>query len=363
MTTYTTLRQDSAAIIDDAGASRFRVVSSIAYVKPGDLPWTPISEVFVHEILEVADPKQDKFLRVANIHDLTTLARGRVAALNALQTTYLSAMFTVEFADVTTAAAAKAVVQTRVDALIADWIKYSTEFLVPIEFTMPAPEATLVKAAKAAFKTAKNARIEKEAALVTANAASAEAVAAAERASATYAAALTRTNNCSEQSTRATSAKSAVDAFRAAMAGTFKAAADLYKADTVAAQTTFIAQANATTPDVTFQGHIDAFVGTTNTLNNTFQGVLNTALGAATTELQNGKPLLDDLVDAIAAACAADTFAVTTAATAKTTADGTVATTQTAQAQAQAAATAAAAAETAALAAVLAVCSDFDPNA
>jgi hypothetical protein len=331
MTTYTTLRQDSAAIIDDAGASRFRVVSSIAYVKPGDLPWTPISEVFVHEILDVADPKQDKFLRVANIHDLTTIARGRVAALNALQMTYLSAMFTVEFADVTTAAAAKAVVQTRVDALIADWIKYSTEFLVPIEFTMPAPEATLVKAAKAAFKTAKNARIEKEAALVTANAASAEAVAAAERASATYVTALTRTNACSANQANAQSLQAAYATYRNRMNG-------------------FVTAVEVSAPTVLgIDLGVDAL----------YPGVKS----ARDSEAAGVDALLTLVVGNLASECAAEAAAVTTAATAKTTADGTVATTQTAQAQAQAAATAAAAAETAALAAVLAVCSDFDPNA
>jgi hypothetical protein len=358
MPTYTTLHQDSTTVFDALGAAKFRIVSSITYVKPGDLPLAPgatLSEVFVHSIIDSTDPKQDKFLRVANIHDLTTIVRGRDNALLASQDTYLSLSFTVEFNDVTTAAAAKLVVQTRVDELIADWIKYTTEFIVPTDFPMPAPEATLVVAAKAAYKTAASNSDKKEAELVTANAASAEAVAAAGRASSTYTAALTASNQCNQLSQNAVSMKAAEDAFRAAM-NVFKTGEDGFA--TQAAAFTAVAAVEPTPSPglvsavVTFQGQMAA---------NT--AVLTNAGAALTAELQNGKPVLDALVTSIAAQCAAHTAAVTAAATAKATADGTVATTQTAQAQAQAAATTAAAAQAAALAAVLVVCADFDPNA
>jgi hypothetical protein len=358
MPTYTTLHQDSTTVFDALGAAKFRVVSSITYVKPGDLPLAPgatLAEVFVHSIVDSTDPKQDKFLRVANIHDLTTVVRGRDNALLASQSTYLALAFTVEFNDVTTAAAAKLVVQTRVDALIADWIKYTTEFLVPTDFPMPAPEATLVVAAKAAYKTAATNSATKEAALVTANAASAEAVAAAGRASASYVAALTASNQCNQLSQNAVSMKAAEDAFRAAM-NVFKSAEDGFQAQATAF--TVVAAAEPT-PSPALVSAVATFQG--QTAANT--SVLTNAATALTAELQNGKPVLDALVTSIAGQCAAHTAAVTAAATAKATADGTVATTQTAQAQAQAAATAAATAQAAALAAVLLVCADFDPNA
>lgn len=360
MPTYTTLHQDSTTVFDALGAAKFRIVSSITYVKPGDLPLAPgatLSEIFVHSIVDPTDPKQDKFLRVANIHDLTTIVRGRDNALLASQSMYLALSFTVEFNDVTTAAAAKLVVQTRVDELIADWIKYTTEFIVPTDFPMPAPEATLVVAAKAAYKTATTNRATKEAALVAANAASAEAVAAAARASETYVATLTASNQCNQLSQNAASMKAAEDTFRAAM-NIFKTGGDNFASQAAA----FTAVADAREIVLT-----DTLLRTAIT---TFQGqsaanvtVLTNAASALTAELQNGKPVLDALVTSIAAQCAAHTAAVTAAATAKATADGTVATTQTAQAQAQAAATAAAAAQSAALAAVLLVCTDFDPNA
>lgn len=358
--TYTTLHQDSTTVFDALGAAKFRVVSSITYVKPGDLPLATgatLSEVFVHSIIDSTDPKQDKFLRVANIHDLTTIVRGRDNALLASQSTYLSLSFTVEFDDVTTAAAAKLVVQTRVDELIADWIKYTTEFLIPTDFPMPAPEATLVVAAKAAYKTAAATSVEKEAALVTANAASTEAVAAAGRASAAYTAALTASNQCNQLSQNAVSMKAAEDAFRAAM-NTFKTGEGGF-ATQAATFTTAADAAELLNPNAGFRTAITTFQG--QAAANT--SVLTNAAAALTAELQNGKPVLDALVISIAGQCAAHTAAVTAAAVTKATADGTVATTQTAQTQAQAAATAAATAKDAALAAVLLVCSDFDPNA
>lgn len=331
--TYTTLHQDSTTVFDALGAAKFRVVSSITYVKPGDLPLATgatLSEVFVHSIIDSTDPKQDKFLRVANIHDLTTIVRGRDNALLASQSTYLSLSFTVEFDDVTTAAAAKLVVQTRVDELIADWIKYTTEFLIPTDFPMPAPEATLVVAAKAAYKTAAATSVEKEAALVTANAASTEAVAAAGRASAAYVAALARVNTCNTVTSNANALQTAYNNYRNTMNG-------------------FVGVVESTS----------AVPGINATVDAAYPG----ALAAKNSELANVQALLTLVVGQIGTNCANEAAAVTAAAVTKATADGTVATTQTAQTQAQAAATAAAAAEAAALAAVLLVCSDFDPNA
>lgn len=330
---FTTLHQDSTTIFDAFGAAKFRIVSSITYVKPGDLPLAAgasVSEIFVHSIVDAVDPKQDKFLRVANIHDLTTITRGRDRALDALQTTYLALSFTVDFNDVTTAAAGKQVVQTRVDALIDDWIKYTTQFLVPVDFPMPAPEATLVVAAKAAYKKAAATRVEKEAALVTANAASTEAVAAAKRASTDYVAALARVNECNTVTANANALQLAYTTYRNTMNG-------------------FVGVVETTS----------AVPGINATVDAAFPG----AKAAKNGELANVQALLTLVVGQISATCTAEAAAVTAAATAKATADGTVATTQTAQAQAQAAATAAATAQAAALAAVLVVCSDFDPNA
>jgi len=357
---HTTLHQDSTAIFDAQNNAKFRVVSAITYVKPGDLPLGPgatVSEIFVHSIVDPTDPKQDKFQRVASIHDLTTLVRGRDNALLAKQLLYLAVSFAVEFNDVTTAAAAKQVVQARVDSLIADWIKYTTEFIVPVDFSMPAPEATLVVAAKAAFKTTAATSVEKEAALVTATAASTEAVAAAGRASADYTDALADSSACTQVNQNASIVKVAEDAFRAAM-NSFKAGGDAFSTQ-AATFWTAADVAELANPNPTFRTAITTF----QSQRAAYTAVLNTASAALTAELQNGKPVLDALVIQIAAQCAAKAAAVTAAATAKATADGTVATTQTAQAQAQAAATAAAAAKAAALAAVLVVCSDFDPNA
>lgn len=330
MPTYTTLHQDSTTVFDATGAPKFRVASSITYVKEGDLPY---AEVFVHEILNSLDPKQDKFLRVATVHDLTVFLRGRDTAIINGQSTYLSSSFTIEFNDVTTATAAKETVRTRVDSLIADWIKYTTQFISPTDFTLPAPEDTLVAAATNAYTTAKSSRASAEAELAAANAALATAQTAASTASTNLTSAMTAYNDCALTQSKMTSlitAYSGVSGYKTVM-----------NALAAAAHT----------------------AGWPPSSNAGFDAALAAADGAITAELINVTPLLTALSTDINNKCASLQAAITAAAAAKTTADTAVATAQTEQALAQAAATAAAAAETAALAAVIAVCPDFDPNA
>lgn len=330
MPTYTTLHQDATTFFDATGTPKFRVASSITFVKEGDLPY---AEVFVHEIVNSLDPKQDKFLRVATVHDLTIHLRGRDNAVVSGQTIYLASSFAMEFNDITTATSAKEVVRTRVDSLIADWIKYSTQFLVPTDFPLPAPEDTLVAAATNTYNTAKEARVTTEEELAAANAALAITQTAATGASADLAAAQAAYTDCAmvqSQMSALITAYSGVSGYKTVM-----------NALAAAAHT----------------------AGWPPSSDAAFDAALAAADGAITAEAINVTPLLTSINNSMSTKCATLQAGITAAAVAKTTADTAVATAQTEQALAQAAATAAAAAETAALAALLVVCPDFDPNA
>lgn len=334
MPTFTTLHQDSTTYLDANGLVKFRVASSITYVKPGDLPQ---ADIFVHQIVVALDPKQDKFLRVADIHDLTTLLLGRENALLNAQTTYMVPTFQAEFNDVTTAVAAKAVVQTRIDTLIANWLKYSLKFIIPTDFDLPAPLDNLVLAAKAAYTAAAALSTTKDATLVTANAALTEANAAASRAGTAYADALAGTINCQQQQANMSSLVSTYTSplgYRTVMNALVAAA-------------------------VAAGWQVGGTPGTSG--NAGFNAALAAARVAMAAEATTVTPLLTSVAATMAAECAAEAANVTATGAAKTTADAAAATAQTTQTVAQAAATAAAAAEAAALAAVLAVCPDFVP--
>jgi hypothetical protein len=324
--TYTILHQDSSTIYDTSGNPRFRVVSTVTDVRLGDLPDNQ-PEVFVFQIVDATDPKQDKFLRVASIHDLSQIIRGRDPARSANKSYYLSSTFTVDYDDVTTAISAKAVVQTRVDALITSWIDYSTKFVIPTDFIMPAPEDTLVTGAKNTYYAARDNNAAKQAALATSIAAFTEAQAAASRASTSLTQAVAASSECT------------------LLSGKLSSFEQGYRGLPTSYRTTMNALITAVPSDPAYDAQLD------------------NAKNAQSYELSVLTPVLTDIIATVNSKCASLTAALQVAAQAKTTADTAAANAQTAQALAQASATAAAAAEAAALAAVMAVCPDFDPNA
>ncbi len=325
----TTLHQESTSTLDDSGTPKFRIASSISELETGDLPFT---EIFLHQILDATDPKQDKFLRVADLHDLASYQRGRDTAIANAGTYYLSGLLTLDFTDITTAVAAKAVVQTRVDKLITDWIAYSTEFTSPADFTLPSA-TTLVTAALTTYLTAKATAVTKTAALTVADAALAEAEAAAARAATALTSAITATLAFTQiQQTFATGL---------AGEGTFRTAV-----------TNFVTAASVF-EDVANSG---GGVG----VNPTFESALNTIRTAQAAEAQYGLAVLTSAQSLINTLSSNATTAMSGAATAKTTADLTAASAQTAQALADEEATVASAAEAAALAALLIVDPDYE---
>lgn len=151
----TTLEQTLALTKDGLGSTRFQVSSTLSYVLDGDLP---NGSIFVYQIGTITDPKSDVFLRIGDLQDITTLIIGRDAALLNGAATYIANGFTVEYSDVSTANAAKLLIQSRIDQLIADWRLYSTAFLTGNETLFPLQDASLVAAKKDAYVAAKKAK-------------------------------------------------------------------------------------------------------------------------------------------------------------------------------------------------------------
>lgn len=310
----TTLKQKCTIAKQLDGTQRFEILSNVDYVRAGDLPH---GDVFVNEIVQSNNPKSDKFKRVAQLADLTSLPRGRTKALEQGKTLYLASTNVITYDAVAVAVTAKKVVQARIDDLITQWKDYTQRFLVPDEFELPLVAPSIVKAAKDAYLLAKTARIEKDAALVTAQAGYDAKSLLATRAGADLTAAISRQSSCSQ-----------IQALMASVIlgeNTFRTAAQVF--------------AGVAT------GPSDAL----------------TAFNAArTAETRDGQAMLAALSTLINTECSNETTAVTSAAAVKAQSDADLAAAQTTLTVAQAEATKAQDDEDAALTAVLEVCPDFE---
>lgn len=173
----TTLAQDCTNVTLSNGERRFQLKGALTYLKPGDLPGT---EIFVHEVQADNDPKADRFLRVANVVDLTRLPRGRESALRLGSPVYLSSALLLQYEDIAVAIQAKKLLTVRVDQLISDWLRYRTEFITPSQVTLPQADANALTQARLAYAAARALRLEAEAKLVSARSAAAAAQAALE---------------------------------------------------------------------------------------------------------------------------------------------------------------------------------------
>lgn len=320
---YSDLEQ-ICTVITVNGQVRFRIQNRVTAVKDDDLP-SP--NVFVHQIIANNDPKQDVFLRVASILDLTLLVQGRTNAVLKKQTTYLSNAFTVEFNDVATGTAAKKVIQARVDQLIKDWIQYNKDFIVPDHIPLPLFEASIVEAAKAAYSESLKEKDKQDALLKDANALFASAKADAAELAIDLADAQINSSACATTESMLVAGVTAANVFLTA-AQNFKVVADAYREGSVS---------------------------------DSMYDSAKTTFASAIAAMQIGMGSLTDAQTRVASSCAAEAAAVTTYSTQKQAADLAVATTQTEQIKVQAAATDASKKAEAALAAVLEVCPDFTP--
>lgn len=172
----TTLEQNCTSFYDGLGATRFQIDNVISSVTDGDLP---SANVFVYKLGVADDPKSDTFLRIGTLQDITQLPLGRAAALISSATTFVAAGFSVTYADVATAVAAKQLIQSKIDQLIADWHLYTEQFVASSVTTLPLDDAGIVQAKKDAYSAAKAAQVTAAAAAAAAAAAFTAAQAAA----------------------------------------------------------------------------------------------------------------------------------------------------------------------------------------
>jgi len=110
-----------------------KFVIVIQVTDKGDLP---TSAIFVMQINDVNDPKEDTFARVATIADLTELLEDRAAVVLVQGTLYrvISCRFIYDNLD--TGVAAQDVLKSRIDELVEDWHTYSTGFVATSEETI-----------------------------------------------------------------------------------------------------------------------------------------------------------------------------------------------------------------------------------
>lgn len=174
---YTLITQECIPVTLDDGM-KYQITTTV--VDPGELPDVFL---FVHDVIELSDPKQDMFVRVGNPYDLENVVVGREAALAAGLTRYRTNMFVNRYTDIELAVQAKQAISQRIDTAVNTWYTYKAEFkevppLVPSDH--PTTDEEYLQTLTDAYKAAMEARKAAEAAA----AAAAEAVKDAEAAAA-----------------------------------------------------------------------------------------------------------------------------------------------------------------------------------
>lgn len=104
----------------------------------GDLP---SAALFVLQILDEDDPKQDELLRVATVADLIDVESDRPTALARSMSIYRTAAVTKTYVDVNAATAAYKYLQENLDAVVVEYQTYLTDFLADPGQTFILPQA------------------------------------------------------------------------------------------------------------------------------------------------------------------------------------------------------------------------------
>lgn len=154
--TDTVVSQTREQLLNSDGDLVYRVISVVT--NKGDLPHPSL---FVTSINDTLDPTSDTFLRVATPYDLTNLHTSRSAAVAASATVYLSAFASNDFADLEVAMQATQEIDGRINNLVTMWQTYYGSFYTPTAetLTFPNTDPSYVEELKAAYSSAKAARV------------------------------------------------------------------------------------------------------------------------------------------------------------------------------------------------------------
>lgn len=182
------------------GSVQLEVTTTV--IDQGDLPFP---DLFVLSIVNTADPRKDvlariatpydirqtdptspryikvtstdmvvippdSFARIANINDITALARERSDAVRTGRTVYLSPVSTLIYDNITTADAAYRQIIARLSSLVTEWRGAFTAFVTnpSQQYSLPQADASLVDTRTAAYVAARTNRETAEAARDTA---------------------------------------------------------------------------------------------------------------------------------------------------------------------------------------------------
>jgi hypothetical protein len=344
---YTLITQECIPVTLDDGM-KYQITTTVT--DAGELPDVFL---FVHDIVETSDPKQDTFVRVGNPYDLENVVIGREAALAAGLTRYRTNMFVARYTDIELAVQAKQAISQRIDTAVNTWYTYKESFkevppLVPTDH--PTTDEEYLQTLTNLYKDAIAARQAAEAAALAASETVKDSEAAAAAAAQIVSIYQKEVEFC--QTARVTywngtpGVKSGVSALSSASQTFFNAGKAAYN---------------------TYNGMGDVYpVCTSAPL--TWQYDLWTALRAMETALTgtNGwstsEPYMAQLDTAFNTFCSGASTGYATAVADKNVKDLAVANAQTAKEKADASVATAQANEDAALAAIKAVCPTFDPS-
>jgi hypothetical protein len=341
---YTLITQECIPVTLDDGM-KYQITTTVT--DAGELPDVFL---FVHDIVETSDPKQDVFVRVGNPYDLENVVIGREAALAAGLTRYRTNMFVARYTDIELAVQAKQAISQRIDTAVNTWYSYKEDFretppLVPTDHPTTDEEylQTLTNEYKAAIAARQAAEADAVAAAEAVKDAEAEAAAAAKLVQ-IYQAETTFCQTANKTYWLGTpGVKSGVSALSSASKTFFNAIKSLY---------------NTYSGGYTYPAHPGSgeFFDMWSALS-VMEAALTGTGGWSTSE-----PYMSLLDTALSDFCAAATLGYSTAVNEKNNKDLAVANAQTAKEKADASVATAQANEDAALAAIKAVCPTFDPS-
>jgi hypothetical protein len=158
----TLVTQDRIQTLMPDGSRKYSIYSICTTA--GELLHT---DIFVHEIMDEADPTHDVFIRVASPYDLQNLKHDRNAAVAAHDQYVLLPECRLLYEDIAVAVQAKSAFDTRINELIASWFAYKNDFnatgdVIYYPTADPAFEQALIDA----YVSARDARIAAEATVV-----------------------------------------------------------------------------------------------------------------------------------------------------------------------------------------------------
>lgn len=162
----TTLAQTRSAVTI-SGVTKYRILTTVT--DKGDLD---DSGLFLVNIVDSADPKNDTLERVVGLGDLPLYKADRTAAIAAGDLLWRAPDFTRDYDALDLAIAAYQITQDRVSALVSDWAKYSADFAaVAAAIPLPLVSASLLATTINAYIAANTAVTTAQTDSTTANAA------------------------------------------------------------------------------------------------------------------------------------------------------------------------------------------------